>query len=172
MPVLRYVCIILVLMVLADTARATDHFVLGINGGMEVSAGATFTVSAIMYYDTSNNRINFDGDKYLTWTSTPYATATLPQGTVTFTSGATSSISGFVLYNASEKATITVKSTDGMAGTLSSITVNAGIPSCFNVMIKDNGTKTAGVGFGVDLEMMDAYGNLNNDPSWAATYSI
>jgi len=194
MPVLRYVCIILVLMVLADTARAAGTpttFMLEIYDSPSgsdlygiVTAGATFTVRAYVADDSGV----FAGDnsaylgqqvcKYLTGTTTAskalYGT-TIPIISLpcfaTFSTGV-AWIPGFVLFNASETPTITVHGTDSMAGTFSSITVNAGLPSRFNVMIKDNGTKTAGVGFGVNLEITDAYGNPTGNPNNAATQTL
>lgn len=151
MSVLRYICVVLVLMFSAGRAMAADHFVLWISEENTVSAGSSFTVTATMYNDSA--RSNFDGSKYLTGTSTAskplygISTPIIPSGTVTFTSG-TARIPGFFLFNAIETSTITVSSRDdGMAGTLSQITVSPSVPPFrFNVAIENNGTKTAGVG--------------------------
>ncbi|MEK9148678.1 MAG: hypothetical protein AAB267_01385, partial [Candidatus Desantisbacteria bacterium] len=146
-----------------------------------VNAGYPFTatVTAIDIY--GNTADTYEGNKSLSGTHTannaPYGTAspTIPlNGTRTFNQGKTT-IPGFVLFNASETPSLSVS--DGLMKGSSLITVNPGQNYCFNVAVQNK--VEAGIGFGVDLIIIDPYGNLTGTPSgtlniscsWDATNS-
>ncbi|MFH1897745.1 MAG: hypothetical protein ABH886_05840 [Candidatus Desantisbacteria bacterium] len=197
MLVLRYVCIVLALMFSADAAMAAgtatgfkleayrDLEHINISDTIDcVTAGSTFTVKVFVVdsnddyagmTDPLYNNDKIDIPIHLTWTSTatnsPNGTAVIMPSprTVPFHLGKVF-IPGFVLFNVSETpTTITVRSDDGMTGSVS-VMVSAGIQSCFNVV--SNGTETAGKGFGIILEMTDIYGNPTVNPNNQATQTL
>lgn len=130
----------------------------GINAGYPWTA----TVTAVDIY--GNTADTYEGNKSLSWTSTasraPYGTESpvIPtNGIRIFTQGKTT-IPGFVLFNASETPIISVS--DGLMTGSIKIKVDPGKNDHFDVTTEHNNIETAGIGFGVNLTIIDPYGNL------------
>ncbi|MDI6780798.1 MAG: hypothetical protein QME49_01600 [bacterium] len=148
---------------------ASPHALMIVTEYPKVNAGYTFTttVTAIDIY--GNVADTYAGDKFLSWTHTAstatYVTASpiIPQNAArTFIQGKTT-IPGFVLFNASETPVINV-SDSLITGSLE-IKVDPGKNDCFNITTEHNNTETVGIGFGVNLTIIDPYGNLTGTPS-------
>lgn len=148
-----------------------------------VNAGYPFTVTVTAIDIFGNIADAYEGNKSLSWTSTaspaPYGTASpsIPgNGFRMFSQGKTT-IPGFALFNASE--TPVVKVSDGVIIGSLKIKVNPGQNDRFNITTQHNNIETAGIGFGIDLIIVDPYGNLTGTPSstlpiscdWDATSS-
>ncbi|MFH1859987.1 MAG: hypothetical protein ABH870_03095, partial [bacterium] len=165
--ILQRVCIILMLIFLADVTMAANGFKLTADvSNNEINAGYPFTVTVTAVDNNGSTANTYAGEKFLTGTSTAISSPNdtnpvIPSGSSTFIGGI-ANIPGFILYNATETTTIAVS--DGtITGTLSMKVIVRGEPPLpLNIITQHNGTEIAGVGFSVGVVIIDVYGNIAN----------
>ena len=165
-------------------AGAANAFLVTTQNSGTETAGTAFNVTITAKDSSGNTATSYTGPHAVAWTwdatNSPSGTAPTkpPDGDQTFSDGGVT-VTGFTLYNSSEKPTITVTASS-ISSSTPTITVNAG--SLSYVKIED---KAGGTGSEVDTHSMmttpdnfivyaagyDEYGNYKKDESvtWIGT---